>query len=68
MLELYNNVVFGTETSFKHIYLKDGDGKYYMVNEADLLSTRFKCEDDYWDEYEWIKKDEKEGKMRLCVD
>ena len=58
MIELYNYTVFGKQMSFQDIYIKDGDDNFHKVQEADLMDSRFRCEDGYFDEYEWIKEDD----------
>lgn len=64
MTELFNKTVNNKPSSFKNIYLKDGDGGFHTVQDVDLMDSRFRCEDGYFDEYEWIRKDD----TRLYVD
>lgn len=64
MTALYNMLVNDEPTSFDNIYLKDGNGNFHKVIQADLMDNRFRCDDDYWDDYDWIKEDD----TRLYVD
>lgn len=37
-----------------NLFLKDGDGNYHKVSEIDLMRDRVCCEDEYFDDYEFI--------------
>lgn len=58
MTELFNNCVYDQPLSFEYAYLKDGDGDFHLINNADLMDSRFRCDDNYWDEYTWIQNDD----------
>lgn len=58
MTELFDSVVNDKPTSFDNVYLKDDDGNSHMVQQADLMDDRFRCEDSYYEDYEWLKEQE----------
>ena len=49
------------------LYLKDGYSHYHNVNEIDVLDDRIRCDDTYWDYYDYIMKTEGGTEHKLFV-
>ena len=59
-LLLYVDAVLENNT-VPSLYLKDGDNHYHEVDEIDLNDARMRCNDGYWDYYEYIMETEDSG-------
>lgn len=52
-LSLYVDAVLENDLA-PQLYLKDENGYYHNVDEIDLNDDRIRCDDTYWDYYEYI--------------
>lgn len=54
LLHILTSCVVTNQSFNKNIYLKDGECNFHTVSEIDLISDRIRCEDGYFDYYEYI--------------
>lgn len=54
LLHILTSCIVTNQPFDKNIYLKDGEDNFHTVSEIDLMSDRFRCEDGYFDYYEYI--------------
>ena len=66
-LTLYVDSILENNT-VPQLYLKDGDNHYHNVDEIDLTDDRIRCDDTYWDYYEYIMDTEGGTDHKLFIE
>lgn len=65
-LNLYVDAVLENDLA-PQLYLKDENSYYHNVDEIDLNGDRIRCDDTYWDYYEYIMEAEGGKDHKLFV-